>query len=180
MPAKKQAKINLLPQKEFETSTLGRLLRWALSSFRIIVIVTEMFVMGAFLSRFWLDAKNSDLNELLDQKKAVIAASAEVEKEFKDNQKRLTIFSKITSQSPSSETIQTIASFLPPEVSLTSVSLGEKLIQISGSSANEMGIAQFIANLESSKKFKEVGLAQVGSDKENQTRIGFSVKVTLN
>lgn len=180
MPAKKQAKINLLPQKEFETSTLGRILRWALSSFRIIVIVTEMFVMGAFLSRFWLDAQNSDLNELLDQKKAVIAASAEVEKEFKSNQKRLTIFSKLTSQAPSAETVQTIASYLPPEVSLTSFSLNEKVVQISGVSTSEMGIAQFITNLESSKKFKEVSLSQVGSDKENQTKISFSVKVTLN
>ena len=63
MPAKKEPEINLLPQEEFEGSVIGRILKWGLSTFRIIVIIVEMVVMAAFLSRFWLDAKNSDLNE---------------------------------------------------------------------------------------------------------------------
>ena len=61
MPKKKN--INLLPKEEFDASVVGRLLRWAMGTFRIIVIITEMIVMAAFLSRFWLDAQNSDLND---------------------------------------------------------------------------------------------------------------------
>ena len=88
MAARKKRQINLLPQEEFAASTLGRVLNWLLTTFRYIVIVTEIVVMTAFLSRFWLDAKSTDLNELIKQKQAVIAASADFEKEFrltKDN-----------------------------------------------------------------------------------------------
>ena len=53
MSARKE-EINLLPQKGFEATTAGRILAWILSTFRIIVIITELLVMVAFLSRFWL------------------------------------------------------------------------------------------------------------------------------
>ncbi len=78
---KKKRRINLLPQEEFAASILGRVLAWLLSSFRAIVSLTEMTVMIAFLSRFWLDAKSADLNELIRQKQPVIASTSDFEKE---------------------------------------------------------------------------------------------------
>lgn len=162
--AKKESKINLLPQKEFEKSVLGRTLKWALSSFRIIVVVTEMIVMAAFLSRFWLDAKNSDLNELIAQKKAIILSFNNVEEEFRLAQKRLGIFSKLTSATPVSENIKSVISYLPPDISLNSVSENGNSLQIIGSSGSEQGIAQFIVNLESAKNLQEVTLSQIDSD----------------
>lgn len=171
--------INLLPQKEFEKSILGRTLKWLLSSFRVIVIITEMLVMAAFLSRFWLDAQNSDLNESLSQKKAIITSFAEIEKNFKDAQERLSIFSKVAPQTPVSGYIKTVASYLPAGVQLKSVSETENSLQITGTSAEEAQIAQFVANLESVKTFKEVVLAQIDSDKESQFMTAFTVKINL-
>lgn len=179
MPAKKEIKVNLLPQKEFERSHIGRILKWTLSSFRIIVIVMEMLVMMAFLSRFWLDARNSDLNEVLTQKKAVITSFAKVEENFRNTQKRVDIFSKMTSHASTSDPIRTVASFLPPDVQITSLSENENTLQIIGTSASEYGIIQFIANLDSIKTFKEVTLTQVNSDKENQFLMVFTVKINL-
>ena len=63
MSAHKKQQVNLLPEKGFTSTTTGRVLTWILSTFRIIVIVTEIIVMIAFLSRFWLDAQNTDLSE---------------------------------------------------------------------------------------------------------------------
>jgi len=45
-----------------------------MGSFRIIVIVTEIIVMGAFLSRFWLDAQNSELDSSIKIASAQITA----------------------------------------------------------------------------------------------------------
>lgn len=171
--------INLLPQKEFEKSALGRALKWLLSGFRVIVIVTEMLVMAAFLSRFWLDAQNSDLNEALAQKKAVIISFAEIEKKFKDTQKRLGIFSKTAPPTPFSNYVKTITSYLPSDVSLKSVSETENLLQVTGASMNEQQIAQFLVNLESAKIFKEVALSQINSDEENQSLTIFTIDVNL-
>jgi Tfp pilus assembly protein PilN len=178
MPAKKEPRINLLPQEEFEESVVGRILKWALSTFRIIVIVTEMVVMAAFLSRFWLDARNSDLNETLKEKQAVLAASSDFEKDLRKVQKRLAIASSLFSTSKPSKILSAITSHLPVDVFVSSFAVVEDSIQIKGYSSSEMNIAQFIANLESDKNFKDVTLTQIDSSKESTSLI-FTLKVGL-
>ena len=84
----KNKSINLLPQEEFDASIFGRTLKWAMGTFRIIVIITEMVVMGAFLSRFWLDAQNSDLDNSIKIASAQISAQVILKKnlgEFRKN-----------------------------------------------------------------------------------------------
>jgi hypothetical protein len=85
----KNKTINLLPQEEFESSIIGRILRWAMGTFRIIVIITEIIVMGAFLSRFWLDAQNSTLSDGIKIKSSQIQSLADIEKEFRNIQSKL-------------------------------------------------------------------------------------------
>ena len=94
---KQSVGINLLPQEEFAASTLGRILAWLLSTFRIIVIFTEVIVMGVFLSRFWLDAKANDLNESLRKNQSILATTTDFENDFRDIQTKLDTFSKVTS-----------------------------------------------------------------------------------
>lgn len=180
MPAKKDIKINLLPQKEFERSTVGRILKWALSSFRIIVLLTEMIVMAAFLSRFWLDATNSDLNDSISQKKAIISSYRETENKFRTFQKQIDIFSKITSAAQESEYLNLITSLTPPEISLNSVSDNENSVQIVGASTSEQNISQFIKNLSSNNKFKNVALNKVGSSEDNSSAIVFTIKADIS
>lgn len=180
MPAKKELKINLLPQKEFERSTVGRILKWAVSSFRIIVIVTEMIVMGAFLSRFWLDAQNSDLNEEISQKKAVITSFAKTESKFRTFQKQIEIFTQISSLAQQSEYLNLITSLTPREIVLNSVSDNENAVQIMGISGNEQNISQFIKNLSANAKFKEVSLNRVDSSEDNPSAIVFTIKASIS
>ncbi len=178
MPAKKEKEVNLLPQEEFEGSTLGRILKWALSTFRIMVIITEMVVMLAFLSRFWLDARSTDLNELITQKQAAIAADADFEKEFKDTQKRLRIFANLTSANkPFAETLKIITSYLPADSFLASVSFNGESFQVKGITQNEISIAQFIANLKASQKFKEVSLVGISSSEGTDGSLIFTIKL---
>ncbi|MEJ2347877.1 MAG: PilN domain-containing protein [Patescibacteria group bacterium] len=177
---KKKNKINLLPQEEFAASTLGRILTWLVSSFRVIVIVTEVVVMLAFLSRFWLDAKSADLGDLIKQRETVIASSADFEKEFRGAQKRLKIFSGLTTtDGTTAQYLNNISSLIPPEIVLTSLSfLGEE-IKLEGVSPSEIGIAQLVANLEASDNFKEVSISQINTDKETQVLLKFLIKITL-
>jgi Tfp pilus assembly protein PilN len=174
----KNKSINLLPQEEFDVSILGRTLKWAMGTFRIIVIVTEMIVMGAFLSRFWLDAQNSDLNNTIKIKSAQIVAQAAVEKEFRDVQSKLNIAKQIGQVSPPSQKVDAITSKLPPDVNLTSVSVLENSVQIKGSSASEYGIAQFVANLKADSSFKNVDLGQVNSSESNMSQTVFSITIS--
>ena len=135
--------------------------------------------MTAFLSRFWLDAKNSDLNESLAQKKAIILSFAEIEKTLNNTQKRLAVFAKASSQTPVSSYIKTVVSYLPAGVQLKSVAQTQNQIQITVVSPSEQQIAQFLTNLESVKTFKEVALTQIDSDQENQPLSVFTIKISL-
>ena len=177
--AKKKTGINLLPQEEFEASITGRVLHWAMTTFRYIVIVTEMIVMGAFLSRFWLDAQNSDLNDLIDIKAAQIETQSEFEKEFRNTQVRLNIFQALNKEKRTSELMSMITTQIPDGVRLQSLSFTnqDNSAQIKGISGTEVGIAQFIANLKSNKAFKKIELNQIGSSEDNQGFIIFGIKL---
>jgi Tfp pilus assembly protein PilN len=175
----KTKSINLLPQEEFEGSILGRVLRWATGSFRILVITTEMIVMAAFLSRFWLDAQNSDLSESLRIKSAQISAQKDLEDNFRKVQAKIDIFKKINEFPQPSEKISLVASRVPSDVTLSTVTVGGETSEIKGTSNSELGIAQFISNLKAEKSFKTVELNSVGSSQNNPTGIDFSLKITF-
>jgi len=175
----KSKRINLLPQEEFEASIMGRVLRWAMGTFRIIVIITEMIVMGAFLSRFWLDAQNSDLSDQIKVQSAEISAQADFEKEFRGVQTKLSIFKDINQSSVSSKKIDAIASKIPANIVLTSLTINATSADIKGSSGSESGIAQLISNLKAGPSFKSVNLGSLGSSENDPGITNFSVKITF-
>lgn len=169
--------INLLPQEEFDASMMGRLLKWATGTFRIIVIVTEMIVMGAFLSRFWLDAQNSDLSESINIKKAQIEARADFEKKFRLVQKGLTIFKNLVPSATHTDKFSLIASKVPQDVLLDSIGLTDSSAEIKGASTSEISIAQLMSNFKAEKTFKDVVLESVGTSSNDPNSTAFNIKV---
>jgi Tfp pilus assembly protein PilN len=170
--------INLLPQEEFDVSIVGRVLKWAMGTFRIIVIVTEMIVMAAFLSRFWLDAQNSDLTESIEMKSSQISSQSDFEKEFRQIQKKLAISKALAKEVKPIDKVEMVTSKMPVEVILTSFTTGEGTMQIKGSAGSEIGIIKFIANLKSEKSFKTVELGSINSSEDNPTETVFVIKIT--
>lgn len=180
MPAAvKKGQINLLPQEEFKTTTLGRVLTWLTSTFRIIVIATEALVMIAFLSRFWLDARVSDLNDEIKQKQAMVAAYSDFEAQFRKVQQKITILAEIASDQKSySDKIKKIASFLPADVRLSSISLKQGDIRLVGTSSTENSIAQLYTNLSSDPDNAKVSINQVAASPEDETALDFVITIS--
>lgn len=174
----KSKQINLLPQDEFEASNFGRILKWALSSFRVMVIVTELVVMSAFLSRFWLDSRNSDLNEEINTSKSQVVAYKDVEAEFRSIQKRTAIAKSIYSEPKISSVITNITKLIPEDVILSSISNIDNDILIKASSFSEKSIAQFVVNLEESNTFEKVNLTQVSSNFDNNAQTLFTISAS--
>lgn len=180
MPTHKSKQINLLPQDEFESSTLGRVLKWALSTFRIMVIITELFVMSAFLSRFWLDARNSDLNDEITQEVTKIKAFRNVENEFRSVQDRTIIASSIYDDVKDTKVITNVLKYIPEDVVFNSVSRIGNKITIRATSYSERSISQFLVNLNSGKEFDNVELYDVSSNFENSQTTVFSITAKIN
>lgn len=176
--AARNKQINLLPQQEFDASIAGRVLKWAMSTFRIIVVVTEMVVMGAFLSRFWLDAQISDLNDQIGTLSSQISLQSDFEKNFRNLQDRIAAFNDYAKQSGSGVTLTKVTSKVPQNVTLQSISLQNGTIQIKGTATSEIDVTQFISNLKADTTFKDVSLGQVSSSEGNQSTLLFNLKVS--
>ena len=174
--------ISLLPQKGLE-GTSGRLVDWLLSVGRYIIIFTELIVIGAFLSRFWLDRKNSDLSEEIRQEKAILESTAEFEKEFRLFQARL---SAAVKDLQASEDL-----LLPLKIIEETLPKDTFLIRygFSGGKKNEIGVLVLVFSEESLAEFvsnilsrKEVSTVKIGTieRKEGATGIRLQLLVGLN
>ena len=177
---KKESQINLLPKDKFADSPLGKVLHWLLTTFRIMVIVVEMVVMLAFFSRFWLDAKNADLNDEIKQKTAQIKAYSNFEETYRAVQNRLKIFQALASDEKFFSTnLNLISSYMPPDVFVSSYSASGNTITLAGLSPSEQSIAQYIANLENNQNVANVELTQVDVGEKNEGLIAFGLKIDI-
>ncbi len=170
-----EKQINLLPQEEFDASTFGRTLKWLLGTFRYIVIATEMIVMVAFLSRFWLDAQSNDLIDSINQKKSIISSYSTFERQFRNAQNEIKIFSNFSSQKLFlSPLLNSIATNVPANVILTEVLVNGSKVTIQGESADENSAGNFVLLLKSSPSLHDVNLDSIES-KQDSTVLTFKV-----
>ncbi len=171
--------INLLPQEEFDTSTFGRTLRWLLTTFRYIVIGTEMIVMIAFLSRFWLDAKSSELTNRINEQKGVITSYSTFEQKFRSTQNKLQTFAEFSKNSTKvSPVLDEISSKIPSDVTLTEISINTESVQISGQTTNESSLSVFINGLNSSDKLDSTTITSIDS-KPTDSKISFVINTLV-
>lgn len=172
----KKQSINLLPREGFDSTIQGRLLAWALSSFRIIVIVTELVVMIAFMSRFFLDAQNADLTEEIQDKQSLISASQSFEKEFRSTQDKLKLYKEVTkSNSKNTNVIDAVVTSLPSDVYLDSIIITGDKVSVVGISSSAQSIQQLIVNLESKDPVSNVNLGSVGRESIDSQLLKFSI-----
>lgn len=177
---KRHNKINLIIKEGLAATTSGRILAWILSTFRIIVIITELIVMIAFLSRFWLDAQNTDLAEEIEQKQGIIASLSDFEKEFKLTQTKLKIFSDLTAREGlANNAVKTISSNLPPDIFLQSLAFYRNTIYIEGTSPSEISIQQLIVNLDSKDLFESANLIEMGTSPFDPSLLKFKLNITI-
>ncbi len=176
---KKAPEINLLPQEEFEASAIGRVLKWLLGTFRYIVISTEMIVMIAFLSRFWLDARSADLVDAINQKKAIVASYKTFEGQFRSTQDKITLFNKFGGDNlKMSPVIKDISSAVSSDITLSEIVVNGGKVEITAVTQNESSASNFIANLNNSAHLTNVGLEAVES-KQGTTSLSFTIKATI-
>ncbi|HWS48455.1 MAG TPA: hypothetical protein VN174_00210 [Candidatus Methanoperedens sp.] len=122
MPSTKE--ISLLPNEENNNSLVARLIRWVMTVGRVVIIFTEFIVIGAFLSRFWLDRKNSDLSEVLRQQKAIISSTKDFENDYNSLQQRLLYIKNFYKNQPKYvDILNSLISSLPNGIYFDSFSL---------------------------------------------------------
>lgn len=165
-PAKKE--ISLLPTEDNNNTLIARVLRWLTSVGRVIIIITELIVISAFISRFWLDRKNADLSEVVRQQKAILASTQDFETEYRSLQERLTYIDNFYKSEPKYiDAMNSLVQSMPDAIFFQNISLSsdEKTSQISAKldlySYQEDTIVDFITNLKLNPDISSVNVQKI-------------------
>lgn len=166
MPARS---INLLPQKDFDHTLVGRFLRWALTYGRYIIVSTEIIVLMAFIFRFSLDRTITDLNEEIEQKSAIVIANQGFEDRFRNLQNRVNYIGALTlNQNASLVLLNHLETIAPQGIRLTRLILKETTVSLTASAFNSSSLSIFIENLKNSQVLQDITVNTV-SKKSTQT-----------
>lgn len=168
--------INLVPKDEFENSLVGKILRWSLSTGRMIVILTEFVVILAFLSRFKLDRDLNDINEVITQKQAIVGSFSDIEMQMRDIQTRMKILKTIQTTSVNSQkSFTTLINLTPRDVFYDTIEFNRDSWRFTGLAGSETSFASLLDQLENLKIFAKI---QVGDVQYNLRRGGTTFNIS--
>lgn len=173
MPAKE---INLLIRADFDKTLLGRFLRWALTYGRYIIICTEIIVLLAFIYRFSLDRKITDLNDEIEQKQAIIEANVGFESQFRNLQKRTNkIVDIVTEQNTPVIILKHLQSITPQGVVFSAFSYTKGLVSINAIANSNSSFSLFLINLKTSPNLNSVNVKSLTKKSTGTGEIKFEV-----
>ena len=176
--------LSLLPDSENPNSFSARAIKWLSTVGRWIIVLTELIVVTAFISRFWLDRKNSDLSEIIRQQQAIIESTQTFEKEFNSFQQRLKFIKNFYAISPSyDDKMSILVKSTPPDLVYKNLALKPDINDSHKVSANanliafkEDSIVSFITNLMVNDQIESVTINQIEKkSQENNYSVTLSV-----
>lgn len=177
MPAKK---INLLPQTDFDQTLLGKFLRWSLTYGRYIIVCTEIVVLLAFIFRFSLDRKITDLKEEIDQKSAIIAANQEFEFQFRALQERVDLVHKnLANNDYSVSVLKHLEKITPQGIKLTSITFEPNKLILAASTDTNSNLALFLNQLKTSSMFSNINVTAVSKKTTGTSDTTFQIEAAL-
>lgn len=159
--------INLLPSDPFFATPLGRILRWALSGGRYIVIFTELIVIISFAARFTLDRQLTDLTKEISQKKSIVLSYGALEQQVRDTQAKLTNYENLEQDANLADVFEKLSVVTPKQITLTRLSITSSAITIDGSAPSQSTFNILITNLQLSPDFSAVTVSKVESADKN-------------
>ncbi|MBI4062406.1 PilN domain-containing protein [Candidatus Gottesmanbacteria bacterium] len=170
--------INLIGEGDFSNTPIGRVITWATTYGRYIMILTEIIVLLAFISRFSLDRKLTDLNEEISQKQAIIETNSDLEQRIRTIQQKLKgLGTLVSSQSGPSQTLQSIRTALPPDVYLESLDISEKSAKLAVIAGTTQGIASLLTNLAGNPRFGDIQVGDISSKQAGGTQFDVTIHI---
>lgn len=179
MPKTVSFDINLAPKDPFFATPLGKILKWALSVGRYIVIFTEVIVIVSFVSRFTLDRQITDLNNSINQKVNVIGSFGELEDNIRTTQTMIDDYKQVAQSTEILETFPALTEVTPQGVILRQLTIRPNQIAISGTTFSQENLNIFINNLTLSDYFTDVDVSRIESDPQQDSNFSFAISAQI-
>ncbi|OGK22316.1 hypothetical protein A2866_05380 [Candidatus Roizmanbacteria bacterium RIFCSPHIGHO2_01_FULL_39_8] len=153
-------KINLLTiHKE---KPLDRVIYFTLNYLRYILVITQIVVIGVFFYRFKVDQEIVDLQDTIDQKKEIVLVSQPMIKLAKQNSFKLgQVEDIVKKQKNFLNSIDYVLSIFPEKFLLSSFSLAEENISMTGTTQDISNVNLFLNRLRKEAKFSKIELQNI-------------------
>lgn len=172
-------RLNINLGKKKENNVGGIFFKWAISRGRVIVIVVELFALGALGYRFFIDQQIVDLNDQIKKQQIFIEAQAQKEKQYRNLQSRINAIQTITSEAQTKvqflESLLTIAS--GSALLSSSLSLTENTVSIDGQANSVFSLNSFIDAIKKNPSVSSISMEELSTlDQGVRFRITISLK----
>lgn len=172
--------INLAPKDPFFETALGKILKWALSVGRYIVIFTEVIVIISFVSRFTLDRQITDLNTSIAQKVNVIESFGDLEDNVRTAQRLIEDYNQISQTKEILDTFPAITEITPAGILLRQLTIRPDQVSISGNTFGQDNLNLLINNLTLSNYFTDIDVNRIETDPQQEATFTFTINAAVN
>ncbi len=165
--------INLVKKR---VSFTDKFLNWALSAGRIVVILTEIVALSAFMYRFFLDRQLIDLHTKIRQEQAIISFSKASEDKYRNLQDRLSIASRFSKlEQDEVKVLKDILTLAPNGTTFNNIITSITNVRISASFTQISNLGEFVDSLKSYPNVASVSVDKIENIPSTST---ISVSIT--
>src|SRR3989344_4079581 len=161
--------------KDKQIPLFDKFMNWALTVGRLIVIITEVIAIIAFVYRFSLDEKLVDLHSAIKQKQNIISVLKNDENKYRNLQDRIALASTFSEKAISSnKTIADIVHLIPNQVRTNNLIFSKDRVSMDVSMVSISSLTDFIESLKNYPNMKSISIENI----ENKPSVGLSVHIT--
>ena len=169
-------KVNLLPKDAFSESGIGKMLDWALTTGRYIVIFTEMVVILTFLQRFNLDRQLSNLNESIFERQAVLESYSQIESEIRHIQAKAEFIEELDGQVDILVVLDFLSDNAPVDVIFDNLSVTNQVFSVEGIAYSQDSLSSFVDTINNYEGVSDVSLDKITQNKDS-SGTDFSLRI---
>lgn len=175
---KKTPSINLFTGRN--KSIVDRFLNWALGVGRLLIILTEVIALSAFLYRFSLDRQLIDLKGQIKGQETTLESLANNEKTYRNFQDRIFLVNQLNDTGKSTlDGFKKILQIAPSEMTVNTIALQKKSISIDATTHTISSLTKLIKNIKQIERVKSVFLEHL-DNKISTATIGFTLNIVLS
>ena len=173
---KKSNSINLLKK---QTSIVDRFVNWAPTIGRLVVILTEVVALSAFIYRFSLDRQLIDLHSKITQEQAIVNYLKDNEASYRNLQDRLTLANNYSALGVNRFKIfNDVIGFAPKGIAFNSISLYEDRVKIDANVDSVYSLNTFVNSIKNYPAVDSVSIEKIES-KPSSAVITINMTATL-
>lgn len=151
--------INLVRKPE---NFIDRFINWALTAGRLLVIVTELIALGAFLYRFSLDRELLDLRSKIKQEESIVTLLKDSEETYRNLHNRIFLASNFGKQGQDKvKIVKDVIDFAPPGLIFNNLSIQEEKLKVNANIPSVSTLSNFVKLLKNYKRIERVSIDKI-------------------